>query len=164
MIGLRQIAGFLLTATVLSACADGGTSPGSGGSGNISGSVPPAAGASGQPLIVTAVPGQRDVHPVRWEKATAGSDDRVLTVAFWSSPCFHVDHVGLAEEGDRVIVTLYVGVAPSAVNQACIQPAEYRAVKVSLSAPLGSRTVADGAPAAGEGAPGTGTSVNPSPS
>ncbi len=163
MIISKQIIGFLLTATVLSACAKNGTSSGSDGSENISGAVSPGAGATSRPLLVTPVPGLRDVRPIRWEKATAGPDNRALTVAFWSVPCFDVDHVGLAEEGDRVVVTLYVGISTSGENQACIQSAEYRAVKVSLSSALGSRTVVDGAPVTGEGSPGQGTNVSPGP-
>jgi hypothetical protein len=163
MITSRQLIGFLLTATVLSACAKSGASSGSGDQGNISGSASPGAPAPGGPLLVAPVPGLRSVHPVGWEKATAQPDGTALTVAFWSAPCLEVDHVGLAEESSRVIVTLYLGTPGAASPQPCIQSAEYRAVRVALSAPLGSRPVVDGAPGPGEPSPGPGTAVSPSP-
>jgi hypothetical protein len=83
-------------------------------------------------------------------------------VAFWSAPCFNVDHIGLAEEADRVVITLYVGTSSAEQNQPCVQTAEYLGVKVPLSSPLGRRKVVDGAPATGEGTSGSGTYVNPS--
>jgi hypothetical protein len=159
----KQMIGFLLTATVLSACAKNGAASGSGEPGNISGSASSSAPGPGGPLLVTPAPGLQAVHPVRWEKATAQPDGTTLTVAFWSVPCLDVDHVGLAEEDSRVVVTLYLGTAAAGSPQPCIQSAEYRAVRVALSAPLGSRPVVDGAPGTGEGPPGQGTEVSPSP-
>jgi hypothetical protein len=102
------------------------------------------------------------MHPIRWSKVTPGPDKRSLTLAFWSEPCSAVDHVGLAERADRVVVTLYVGTSPSEENQACAQIAEYLGVKIPLSSPLGNRRVVDGTSAAGEGPSGPGTSVSPS--
>jgi hypothetical protein len=163
MITSRRLIGFLLTATVLSACGKSGTPSGSGDQGNISGSASPGTPAPGGPLVVTPVPGLQSVHPVRWAKATAQPDGTALTVAFWSVPCLDVDHVGLAEEDSRVVVTLYLGTPPAGSPQPCVQSAEYRAVRVALSAPLGSRPVIDGGPGPGEGPPGPGTAVSPSP-
>jgi hypothetical protein len=160
---MKGIIGLLLAATVLSACAKkNGTSPGADGSGNIGGSVSPGVGAPNKPLLVTPVPGLRDVRPVRWANVTAGPDRRSLTVAFWSEPCFDVDHVGLAEEADRVVVTVYVGISPSGENQPCSQTAVYRGVKVSMSSPLRGRRVVDGVSATGEGPSGPGINVSPS--
>jgi hypothetical protein len=165
MITSRQLIGFLLTVTVLSACGKSGASPGSGSGdqGNISGSASPGAPAPGGPLLVTPVPGLQSVHPVRWAKATAQPDGTALTVAFWSAPCLEVDHVGLAEEGSRVVVTVYLGTPATDSPQPCVQSAAYRAVRVALSVPLGGRPVVDGAPGTGEGPPGPGTAVSPSP-
>src|SRR5882724_8845300 len=166
MITSRQLIGFLLTAAVLSACGKSGAPTGSGDQsgdqGNISGSASPGAPAPSGPRLVTPVPGLQSVHPVGWEKATAQPDGTALTVAFWSSPCLDVDHVALAEDGSRVVVTLYLGTPAAGSPQPCVQSAEYRAVRVALSAPLGGRPVVDGAPGAGEGSPGPGTSVSPS--
>lgn len=154
MITVRYSIGFVLAAMVLSACGKGGAaSPEPGGqgnssSGNISGSASHGVGESGNPRLMTPVPGLRDVHPIRWNQATGGSDDKSLIVTFWLEPCYGIDHVRLTEKADRVIVTLYAGSPPSA-NQPCIQLAEYRAVKVTLSAALGIRKVVDGAPVAG---------------
>src|SRR5262249_55175191 len=142
------------------ACA-GSSSAGGDESGNISGSVPPGAGAGNSPRMLTPVSGLRDVHPIRWSKVTPGPDERSLTLAFWSEPCSAVDHVGLAERADRVVVTLYVGISASEENQPCVQTAEYVGVKVPLSSPLGNRKVIDGTSAAG-GPSGPGTSVSPS--
>jgi hypothetical protein len=158
-----RITAFLLTAAVLSACAEHGAAAGSGGSGNTGGPASPSAGRAGGPRLVSPRPGLRDVRPIHWAKATAGPDGRTLTVAFWAEPCLDVDHVGLAEAGSQVVVTLYVGAAPSDGSQPCIQSAEYQAVSVSLTSPLGGRTVVDGAPPASPGPPGPGPSVSPSP-
>jgi hypothetical protein len=157
----KRIMGLLLTAMVLSACARS-SPPGGGESGNISSSVPSGAGAGNAPRLVTPVSGLRDVHPIRWSKVTPAPDERSLTVAFWSEPCSAVDHVGLAEKADRVVVTLYVGTSPSEENQPCVQAAEYLGVKIPLSSPLGNRRVVDGTSAAGRGPSGPGTSVSPS--
>jgi len=102
------------------------------------------------------------VHPIRWAKVAARPDDRSLTVVFWSEPCIDVDHVGLAEETDQVVVTVYVGTSPSEEKQPCAQTAEYLGVKVSMSSPLGSRRVVDGASATGQEPSGPGTYVSPS--
>jgi hypothetical protein len=157
------IIGLLLAASLLSACAkNSGSSPAGDGSANIGGSVPPGTGPPGKPRLVTPVPGLREVRPIRWAKAAAGSGRRSLTVAFWSGPCSDLDHVTLAEEADRVIVTLYAGINPSGDNQPCTQAAEYRAVNVTLSSPLGNRRVVDGAPATSQGPSAPGTHVSPS--
>jgi len=160
----KGIIGLLLVATVLSACAKkNGGSSGADGAGNIGGSVSPGAGGPNEPRLVAPVSGLRDVHPVRWAKVTVGPGRRSLTVAFWSEACFDVDHFRLAEEADRVVVTLYVGTSPSEENQPCVQSAEYLGIKVPLSSPLGSRRVVDGAPATDEGTSGPGSYVSPSP-
>jgi hypothetical protein len=157
------ITALLLLATVVSACAkQSGSSPGDEGPGNISGSLSPGPQAPNEPLLVTPAPGLRDVHPIHWTKVTAGADRRSLTVAFWSEPCFDVDHVGLAEEADRVVVTVYVGTSSSTGNQPCAQTAAYLGVRVPLSAPLAGRSVIDGAPATGQGTTGPGSYVSPS--
>jgi hypothetical protein len=159
----KGIIGLLLAVTVLSACGKKvGSSPGGDESGNISGSVSPGAGAPDKPRLLTAVPGLRDVRPIRWTKVMAEPGSRSLTVAFWAEPCIDVDHVGLAEEPDRVVVTLYVGTSPSEENQPCAQTAEYLGVKVAMSSPLRSRKVVDGASATGQEPTGPGTSVSPS--
>jgi len=161
--------GFLLTAAVLSACAKSGTPsgsgapPGSGDQGNVSGPASSGSPAPGEPRLVAPVPGLQDVHPVRWATATAQPDGTALTVAFWSVPCLDVDHVGLAEEDSRVVVTLYLGAPATGSAQPCVQSAEYLAVRVALPAPLGSRAVVDGAPGTAEGPPGPGTEAGPSP-
>jgi hypothetical protein len=167
MITSRQLIGFLLTAAVLSACGKSGAPSGSGDQsgdqGNISGSASPGGPAPGGPRLVTPVPGLESVHPAGWEKATAQPGGASLTVAFWSSPCLDVDRVALAEDASRVVVALYLGTPAAGSPQPCVQSAEYRAVRVALSAPLGSRTVVDGAPGAGQAPAGPGTSVGPSP-
>jgi hypothetical protein len=146
MNAMMRITGLLLAGTVVSACAQSaGSSPGGGGSGNVSGPVPPGPGTPSTPRLVTPVPGLADVHPIRWAKVTARPGRRLLTVAFWAEPCFDVDHVALAEEADRVIVTVYVGTPPSAQNQPCAQSAEYREVQVTTASPVGTRRVIDGA-------------------
>ncbi|HEY5986500.1 MAG TPA: hypothetical protein VIV12_09005 [Streptosporangiaceae bacterium] len=159
----KGIIGLLLAATLLCACGKrAGSSPGGEESGNISGSASPGTGAPGQPRLLTPVPGLRDVRPIRWTKVTAEPDSRSLTVAFWSEPCIDVDHVRLAEEPGRVVVTLYVGTSPSEENQPCAQTAEYLGVKVPLSSPLRSRRVVDGTSGVSQEPTGPGTSVSPS--
>jgi hypothetical protein len=159
----KGLIGLLLVATVLAACGrKSQSSPGPGGSENIGGSVSPGAGAPNEPRLVTPVSGLQDVRPIRWTKVIAEAGSRSLTVAFWSEPCFDVDHIRLAEQADRVVITLYVGTSSSEQNQPCVQTAEYLGVKVPMSSPLGSRNVVDGAPATGEGTSGPGPYVSPS--
>src|SRR5262245_1849300 len=154
--------GLLLAAMVLSTCATS-AAPGGGDSGNIS-SSDPGGTAGNKPRLLTPVAGLNDVHPIRWSKVTPGPDERSLIVAFWSEPCSAVDHVGIAERTDRIVLTLYVGTSPSDENQPCVQSAEYLGVKVPLSSPLGNRKVVDGTSAADDGSQGPGTSVGPSQS
>jgi hypothetical protein len=159
----KGIIGLLLAVTVLSACGKKvGSSPGGDESGNISGSASPGTGAPGEPRLLTPVRGLRDVRPIPWTKVTAEPDSRSLTVAFWAEPCIDVDHVGLAEEPGRVVVTLYVGTSPSEETKSCPQTAEYLGVKVAMPSPLKSRKLVDGAPATGQETTGPGTSVSPS--
>ena len=66
---------------------------------------------------------------------------------FWSGvePCYVLGRVDVAEAADKVTITLWTGLGPGAAGMACIQMAGYYEVIVQLQAPLGGRTVVDGA-------------------
>jgi len=135
----------LLLAAALTSCARA-SAPGSGG-GATSTRVPPASGPITQapPTLVTPRPGLVHVRPVPWKNAVPSPDGTVLTVSFWGSPCFGIDHVRVQGAPTAVTVTLYEGMLPSIANSACPQIALLEAVRVSLSTPLNGRRVVDGA-------------------
>jgi hypothetical protein len=88
-----------------------------------------------------------DLHPTRFESA-APAGDSSLAVRYWSgvAPCSVLGRVDVEETATTVRVTLWVGRAASAgPGTACITLAAYYEVVVGLDAPLGDRTVVDGA-------------------
>ena len=80
------------------------------------------------------------------EPAPAAVDGGVL-VSFYGgvAPCFVLDHYDVAETATDVTITLYAGSDPSSPDEACIEIAALYEVMVPLDAPLGSRTIVDGA-------------------
>ncbi|HXY73488.1 MAG TPA: hypothetical protein VEM41_13200 [Actinomycetota bacterium] len=144
----------VLVLLALTACAKAAT-PGAGGGGVTSTTVPPGSGGlvPAHPKIVTPSPGLVDVRPTAFSKATPSADGMTLTVDFWGSPCLGIDHVNVKEATSTVTVTLYQGTLPSTVGSACPDIAMLEAVVVQLSSPLGNRTVVDGALGDTESAP-----------
>lgn len=91
-------------------------------------------------------PGQADVQPRQWESAEVQADGVTVVVTWYSGPepCNVLDRVELREEPDRVVITLYEGHEPG-FDGACMAVAEEKRTKVTLSAPLADRPIADGA-------------------
>src|SRR5205085_5834959 len=83
--------------------------------------------------------------PVRWESYAASSDGRTLTFKYWSGvdACSKFDHAAAAESPSRVVVTIYERDVTN--GNPCVAMAEEKFATVVLQAPLGNRTVDDGA-------------------
>ena len=101
----------------------------------------------GRAQDVVPTPGMDGVAPVVWVKALVGTDDRTVTLRFWSGvePCYVLDHVDVAYGPDGVIVTLFQGSDPSAGNVACIEIAVLKQTTITLDQPLAGRPLVDGA-------------------
>ncbi len=100
--------------------------------------------------LVTPSPGTVDARPTPWERFEAADDGSRLLVTYTGGvdTCYALDRVEVTETAEQVMVTVFEGVIPAAQNQPCIEIAVTKTVEVELSAPLGDRTVVDGA---GEG-------------
>ena len=114
--------------------------------------VPPPAPSTtiapgaGQPTRVDPVPGATDLHKQAFQSAVpAGAQS--LAVRFWNGvePCYVLGRVDVTETAEKVTITLWTGTGPGSAGMACIQMAGYYEVIVQLQAPLGGRTVVDGA-------------------
>ncbi len=143
----RTLPLLLVAALAAAGCASTTVSGGGGPDRPVSTSLPPVSGGPPvvqKPKIVTPEPGLRDVTPLTWLEAIPSSDGRTLTVTFWGGPCMGIDHVTVSEAPGTVTVTLYRGTPPSIVGTPCPDIAMLQAVRVSLSSPLGGRTVVDG--------------------
>lgn len=103
-------------------------------------------GLGGRPQRVRPRPGMTDVRPVGWEKARQTPDGRHLRILYWSGvePCNVLDHVDVAYEPERIIVTLYEGSDPEQKDVACIELALQKVVKVRLAEPVDGRAIVDG--------------------
>lgn len=99
-----------------------------------------------QPQRVEPVPGATDLRKQAFQ-STAPAGAQSLAVRFWNGvePCYVLGRVDVTETTDKVTVTLWTGTGPGAAGMACIQMAGYYEVIVRLQAPLGGRTVVDGA-------------------
>lgn len=114
--------------------------------------VPPTTPAStiapgvGQPKRVQPVPGATDLRKHVFQ-STAAAGPQSLAVRFWNGvePCYVLGRVDVTETAASVTITLWTGSGPAAAGAACIQIAAYYEVIVQLQAPLGTRTVIDGA-------------------
>ncbi len=105
--------------------------------------VPPG---GGQPRRVEPVPGATELRKHVFQSWTAAGAQS-LAVRFWNGvePCYVLGRVDVTETADKVTITLWTGLGPGASGMACIQMAAYYEVIVQLQAPLGARSVVDGA-------------------
>jgi|GEM_PF-4155357 len=103
-------------------------------------------GPGPRPTVVTTVPGDRRL-PHRWEGYTVAEDGATLTFTYYAgvAPCSVFDAIVADETPDSVRVSIYEHPGPDGV--ACIALAQRKSASVTLAAPLGRRTVVDGAPA-----------------
>ena len=147
-----QVALALPMVLAATACADGG--------GDVAGRSPDSAvtgspgdratGPKGSPHVVEPTPGLADVRPTAWQEAEQLADGRVR-LTYWSSPCLALDRVETEIAEDRVVLTIYEGVEPTASSRPCVQIAELRAVLVEPTEAVGGRAIVDGADRGGSG-------------
>lgn len=93
------------------------------------------------------MPGLVDVRPWHWERYEERGAGQ-LVLFFWASPhagVSEVDRVEVAEDPERVVITLYVGRDPDLTGWYTLEARE-KAVAVALPSPLGARTVVAGSP------------------
>jgi hypothetical protein len=83
--------------------------------------------------------------PVRWESYSVSSDGRSLTFKYWSGvdACSKFDHASVDESPSRVVVTIWERDVTN--GNPCVAMAQEKFATVVLQAPLGNRTVVDGA-------------------
>lgn len=145
------VAGGILAALLLAACAGRGEGPRP-PSGQpdpespVSGTVPSLAppGPDQTPLLVSPRPGLVDVRPSPWDKVEV-LDERTIEVRFYGGveECYGVDRVDIEYRANEVAVTVYQGRVPTA--EACIEIAVLTAVRVTLDEPLAGRQIVEGA-------------------
>lgn len=101
---------------------------------------------SGHAQDVLPTPGMDNVRPIAWTKAVMETDDRIITLRFWSGvePCYVLDHVDVIYGADTVTVTLFQGSDPSAKDVACIEIAVLKQTTITLDQPLAGRELVDG--------------------
>ncbi len=109
--------------------------------------TPPASGGPGggsPPLTTVPVPGTGNPH--RWEGYTVGADGTTLSFTYYAGvePCSVFDSIVADESPDSVRVTIYERSGPDGV--VCIMMAQLKTATITLAAPLGGRSVVDGAP------------------
>lgn len=143
-----------MLALVLAACGQpgGGLVPGGGGATSPDEAVSATPAPGPEPTgpgytLVEPRPGMAGVHPIGFERARPLGDGSTLRVIFWGGvePCSVLDSVEVEETDERVTITLYEGYDPDAGDVACVEIALKKAVDVTLSRPLGGRTLIDGA-------------------
>jgi hypothetical protein len=99
------------------------------------------------PQIVEPKPGMADLHPIAFDTAKVGDDDRTVTIDFVSGvePCSVLDQVDVSYGADAVTITLLEGYDPGAGMVACPAIAEFKRTIVTLDQPLDGRAIVDGA-------------------
>jgi hypothetical protein len=97
--------------------------------------------------IVEPSPGMADVHPIAFDAAKVGDDDRTVTVDFVSgvAPCSVLDHVDVSYGAEAVTITLFEGHDPDAGMVACPAIDVFERTIVTLDQPLDGRSIVDGA-------------------
>lgn len=103
------------------------------------------------PDRVEARPGTRGARPVPWQSAEPGpADAGPSLVVVWGSgvePCYVLDRIDVVETATEVKVTVWQGADPrSSPEVPCIAVGLVKSAVAPLAAPLGTRTVVDGAP------------------
>lgn len=111
---------------------------------DVPGSAPPP-GDAPDPTRVEPREGLVEVAPTPWEDVQPNPDQTVLTVTWWggNETCFGLDHVEVDETDEVVTITVHTGRVEGV--DACTMEALRKAVEVPLDAPLGPRSIVDGA-------------------
>jgi len=99
------------------------------------------------PQIVEPTPGMANLHPIAFDTAKVGDDDRTVTVDFVTgvAPCSVLDHVDVSYGAGAVTITLFEGHDPDSGMVACPAIAVFERTIVTLDRSLGGRTIVDGA-------------------
>lgn len=99
-----------------------------------------------QSKVVTPRPGMENVHKTPWDRSEI-LGDRTVRVHFVSGvePCTVLDRVEVDHRSGTIVITLFEGNDPAAGEVACIMLAQFKAVDVQLSEPVGARSITDGA-------------------
>jgi hypothetical protein len=90
------------------------------------------------PMVVDAV----ELHPVVPHRAVR-IDDTTLELHLWGGvePCWALQSVSIVEDEATVTITVLAGIPPDGVDSVCIMLAVEYSHRVTLSQPLGERTV-----------------------
>ena len=113
------------------------STPGSGGGGV----------GSGKPRFVEPRPGMAGIHRLGWDSAHPRGK-RTVDIHFYSGvePCYVLDHVDIDYRRRAIVVTLFEGNDDSEGEQACIEIAEFKAVRLHLDEAIRGRPIKDGTP------------------
>jgi hypothetical protein len=136
----------VLAAVLVAGCA-GRAGPGAGPGPDTPVTATPAPGPTGPggARRVTPRPGLVDVRAQAWDRAEPVGPRRVR-VEFYGGveECEGLDHVDVAETGERVTITLFVGRVPEA--EVCIELAVLKSVTIEVEESLRGRHIVDGSP------------------
>jgi hypothetical protein len=117
----------------------------------VSTTIPPG-GVPTEPSPSPVEPktGLENVRPVQWQDATAGTDDRSVTLTWFTGPpeCYGLDHVDVAYNAHDITITLFEGTVPGA--QVCTEIAMFVSTTVALDQDIAGRKIVDGAKKGGQ--------------
>lgn len=88
--------------------------------------------------------GLLNVHPVQWQDATVGADNRTLTLTYYTGipACYGLDRVDVVYGAKAITVTLYEGTVPG--SQVCPDIAMLASTIVALDQAVAGREIVDG--------------------
>lgn len=95
--------------------------------------------------VVEPRPGMDNTHTVAIDR-TEVRGQKIIRVYFYGGvePCSVLDSVEVEETSRTITITLRSGSDPAKPDAMCIQIAKYKAVDVTLDAPVGEREIVDG--------------------
>jgi hypothetical protein len=95
--------------------------------------------------VVKPRKGMDNLHTVTIDK-TEVRGEKTIRVYFYGGvePCSVLDSVEVSETAKTITITLRSGSDPAHPDAMCIQIAKYKAVDVTLDAPVGDREIVDG--------------------
>lgn len=139
----------LLLALTGCGSATGSVQPGSSPTSSAAPSTPPVSQPTFSPTELTTATARPSgnlgtAQAVRWTKP-AQVDGRTVTIGFASGVCGEARWVDVKEAAASVTLTLYIAPIEPPPDQVCPALAVILDARVTLEAPLGSRTLIDGA-------------------
>lgn len=109
--------------------------------------APPAPPGSVEPSPAPVIPtaGLESVHPIQWQNAMVGADDRSVTLTWYTGPpeCYGLDRVEVEYKPGQIRLTLYEGIVPGA--EVCTEIAMFVSTTVTLDESVDGRDIVDGA-------------------